>query len=164
LFVDPSDCIFSTWWNIPAYFETTSQGEFVSCPDEETCKERAKEKVGRELGGKYHEQNPTDYFGLAFRFLFPINHLSNGERGIELFRKGKFDMVLTDLGMPEMSGWEVCRAIKKINPHLPVGMITGWGAGIDQPQMEENRLDFVISKPFDSEEVLNQIAEKVSSK
>jgi hypothetical protein len=30
--------------------------------------------------------------------------------------------------------------------------------------MEENRLDFVISKPFDSEEVLNQIAEKVSSK
>jgi len=88
----------------------------------------------------------------------------NGERGIELFRKGKFDMVLTDLGMPEMSGWEVCRAIKKINPHLPVGMITGWGAGIDRPQMEENRLDFVISKPFDSEEVLNQIAEKVSSK
>jgi CheY-like chemotaxis protein len=63
-----------------------------------------------------------------------------------------------------MSGWEVCRTIKKINPHLPVGMITGWGAGIDQPQMEENRLDFVISKPFDSEEVLNQIAEKVSSK
>ena len=88
----------------------------------------------------------------------------NGERGIELFRKGKFDMVLTDLGMPGMSGWEVCRAIKKINPHLPVGMITGWGAGIDRPQMEENRLDFVISKPFDSEEVLNQIAEKVSSK
>lgn len=88
----------------------------------------------------------------------------NGERGIELFRKGKFDMVLTDLGMPEMSGWEVCRAIKKINPHLPVGMITGWGAGIDRPQMEENGLDFVISKPFDSEEVLNQIAEKVSSR
>ena len=81
LFVDPSDCIFSTWWNIPAYFETKSQGEFVSCPDEETCKERAKEKVGRELGEKYHEQNQTDYFGLAFRFLLPIDHFSNGERG-----------------------------------------------------------------------------------
>ncbi len=48
VFVDASDCLFSTWWNKPAYFVTTSEGEFFSCPDEETCVEKAEEQVQTE--------------------------------------------------------------------------------------------------------------------
>jgi hypothetical protein len=43
LLVDPVDNVFSTWWNRPAYFVTTSSGEFFNCPDEEVCVEKAKE-------------------------------------------------------------------------------------------------------------------------
>jgi hypothetical protein len=43
LLVDPVDNAFSTWWNRPAYFVTTSSGEFFSCPDEQVCIEKAKE-------------------------------------------------------------------------------------------------------------------------
>jgi len=88
----------------------------------------------------------------------------DGEKGVRLFKEGKFDMVLTDLGMPGMSGREVCRVIKTISPHTPVGMITGWGAEIGQSKMEEYGLDFFISKPFDLNQVLNAVAQALESK
>jgi PAS domain S-box-containing protein len=88
----------------------------------------------------------------------------DGEKGIRLFKEEKFDMVLTDLGMPGISGWEVCRAIKAICPHTPVGMITGWGAEMNQSKMEEHGLDFFISKPFDFNQILNVVAETIESK
>ena len=73
-------------------------------------------------------------------------------------------MVLTDLGMPGMSGWEVCRRIKEISPHTPVGMITGWGMELNRSKMEEYGLDFIISKPFDFNQILNVVAETIESR
>jgi len=102
------------------------------------------------------------------RTLGQVNHqvtlAEDGEKGLQLFKKGKFDMVLTDLGMPGMSGWEVCRMIKKISPYTPVGMITGWGTEMSQRQIEEVGLDFFISKPFDFNQILNVVAETMESK
>ena len=102
------------------------------------------------------------------RTLAKVNHqvtlAANGEKGIQLFKEEKFDMVLTDLGMPGMSGWEVCRMVKKISPDTPVGMITGWGAEMNQSKMDEYGLDFLISKPFDLNQVLNVVAETMESK
>jgi PAS domain S-box-containing protein len=102
------------------------------------------------------------------RTLANVNHqvtlAANGEKGVQLFKEGKFDMVLTDLGMPGMSGWEVCRMIKEISPDTPVGMITGWGAEMSQSKMDEYGLDFLVSKPFDLNQVLNVVAETMESK
>ncbi len=88
----------------------------------------------------------------------------DGEKGIRLFKEGKFDVVLTDLGMPGMPGWEVCRVIKTISPRTPVGMITGWGDKIAQSKMEEYGLDFYISKPFDLQQILNAVMQVLESK
>jgi PAS domain S-box-containing protein len=105
---------------------------------------------------------------VLFRTLAQVNHqvtlAEDGEKGVELFKKGKFDVVLTDLGMPGMSGWEVCRTVKKINPHTPVGMITGWGMEMSRSKMEEYGLDFFISKPFDFNQILNAVAEAMEPK
>jgi hypothetical protein len=43
LLVDPVDSVFLKWWKKPAYFVTTSSGEFFSCPNEQACIARAKE-------------------------------------------------------------------------------------------------------------------------
>jgi CheY-like chemotaxis protein len=88
----------------------------------------------------------------------------NGEDGIRLFKEEEFDIVLTDLGMPGMSGWEVGRAIKKMSPHTPVGMITGWEAEVDQAKIEENGIDFVIPKPFQFDQILKVVDETIASK
>ena len=45
ILVDPFHTIFPTWWAQPAYFVTISNGQFFSCPDEETCIEKAKEET-----------------------------------------------------------------------------------------------------------------------
>jgi PAS domain S-box-containing protein len=99
------------------------------------------------------------------RTLAQVDHqvtlAENGERGIQLFKERKFDIVLTDLGMPGMSGWEVCRVIKEISPHTPVGMITGWGTEMSQNKMKEYGLNFIISKPFDINKILNVVAENI---
>ncbi len=102
------------------------------------------------------------------RTLAQVDHqvtlAEDGEKGIQLFKERKFDMVLTDLGMAGMSGWEVCKIIKRISPRTPVGMITGWGSGVSQSKMEEYGLDFFISKPFDFNQILNVVAETIEPK
>jgi len=64
------------------------------------------------------------------RMLSQLSHqvtvTKNGDEALQIFREKEFDMVMTDLGMPGMSGWEVCKRIKEVSPHTPVGMITGW--------------------------------------
>jgi PAS domain S-box-containing protein len=88
-----------------------------------------------------------------------VNVAKNGEEGIRLIKEKEFDLVLTDLGMPGISGWEVCKTVKRMYPHLPVGMITGWGMELDQAKVEETGIDFFISKPFDFNHILKVVAE-----
>jgi PAS domain S-box-containing protein len=88
----------------------------------------------------------------------------NGEEGLRLFKEKEFDLVLTDLGMPGISGWEVSRGIKKMSPYTPVGMITGWGMEVDQSKLDENGVDFVIPKPFQFNHILKVIGEVIASK
>lgn len=82
---------------------------------------------------------------------------SNGEEGIALFEKGKYDLVFTDLSMPGISGWDVVKAIKRHNSDIPVIMVTGWGVGIDQAEMDRYGVDEVLPKPFDIDNVLSLV-------
>jgi signal transduction histidine kinase/CheY-like chemotaxis protein len=98
------------------------------------------------------------------RVKYQVNVAKDGEEGIRLFNEKAYDIVLTDLGMPGMSGWDVCREIKKMNPRTPVGMITGWGMEIGEEKIQEVELDFLISKPFDSNQILDIVAKTMESK
>ncbi len=69
-------------------------------------------------------------------------------KGLDKFKKNDFDLVLTDLGMPEMSGWELAKKIKEIDPGIPVGLITGWAVATPKEKMKEEGVDFILSKPF----------------
>ena len=70
-----------------------------------------------------------------------------GHEGLARFAAGRYDIVLTDLGMPDMTGWEVTRAIKATHPSTPVLLITGWGDVMEPP--EGTLVDGVVTKPFD---------------
>ena len=71
-----------------------------------------------------------------------------GKDGLKIFAKDGFDLVITDLGMPDISGWEVSKSVKKQNPSVPVILITGWGAEPDSYKVKDSGVDFVINKPF----------------
>ncbi len=90
--------------------------------------------------------------------------VSDGQEGIDHFKSGEFDLVFTDLGMPRVSGWEVGKAVKKINPAVPVAMITGWGMELNREKMSENGIDMMISKPFNLEQLMHLVSEAIELK
>jgi CheY-like chemotaxis protein len=89
---------------------------------------------------------------------------SSGEEGIERFREESFDLVFTDLGMPKMSGWEVARVLKGIDPKVPVALITGWGVELNKDKMKESGIDLVVSKPFNFDQVVRLVSEAMELK
>jgi CheY-like chemotaxis protein len=84
---------------------------------------------------------------------------SDGIEALQIFKKECFDLVLTDLGMPAMSGWEVASTIKKMAPDVIIVIITGWGSQLDHSELEKNGVDMVVSKPFRVDQILNLVQE-----
>ena len=68
------------------------------------------------------------------------------------------DLVLTDLGMPRMTGWDVARAVRARWPGLPVGMLTGWGEQIDEASPDRQMVAGVLAKPATPESLQEFIA------
>src|SRR5438034_995073 len=60
----------------------------------------------------------------------------------------RVDLVITDLGMPGMTGWEVARALRTRQPDLPVGLISGWTNSADFSAEEASHVAFVVAKPY----------------
>jgi DNA-binding response OmpR family regulator len=89
---------------------------------------------------------------------------SDGEEGIERFRSESFDLVLTDLGMPKLSGWDVGKTIKGINPKIPIAMITGWGVELDREKLSESGIDLIVCKPFNFDQVTHLVFEAMELK
>ena len=87
-------------------------------------------------------------------------------KGVELFEKEEFDIVFTDLSMPEMSGWEVADRLKSLSPEVVIVMITGWGTQVDSKKLKTHSIDLLMPKPFEVKkffEVLND-ARKIKKK
>jgi signal transduction histidine kinase/CheY-like chemotaxis protein len=80
-----------------------------------------------------------------------------GREGLELFQTTTFDLVFTDLGMPEMSGLEVAATVKEQSPTTAVVMITGWGMEMDEKRLREEGVDLLLCKPFDLVTVQNSV-------
>ncbi len=76
-----------------------------------------------------------------------------------MFKQKEFDLVLTDLGMPVMSGWEVAEKIKSINGKIPVALVTGWNIELDKSEMNRRGINLIVHKPFKMEQVLNLVQE-----
>lgn len=87
-----------------------------------------------------------------------------GKEGLEIFGKDDFDLVITDLGMPDMSGWEVSKSVKKEKPSVPVILITGWGVEPDPHKVKDSGVDLVINKPFQIDQLEKIIKQMINLK
>ena len=79
-----------------------------------------------------------------------------GREGLARFETGRYDLVLTDLGMPDLNGWDVARAVKASRARRPGAAAHGLG-GRGEPG-DVPRVEGIIKKPFD----LKQLAAAVS--
>ncbi|HXV77677.1 MAG TPA: response regulator [Candidatus Polarisedimenticolaceae bacterium] len=83
-----------------------------------------------------------------------VETAGSGREGVERASAAEFDLVLTDLGMPDMSGWEVASEIRAHRPHVPVILVTGWGATLSREEVERSGVSAVVHKPFEIQELI----------
>ena len=82
--------------------------------------------------------------------------VSDGARAVELFDTEKPDLMLLDVMMPKLDGWQVCREIRK-KSQCPIIMITAKGEVFDKVLGLELGADDYVVKPFETKEVIARI-------
>ncbi|MGN0654338.1 MAG: response regulator transcription factor [Oscillospiraceae bacterium] len=80
----------------------------------------------------------------------------DGEKGIEKFNATKPDIILLDIMLPVMDGWQVCREIRK-KSNVPIIMVTAKSETFDKVLGLELGADDYVVKPFDAKEVVARI-------
>jgi two-component system cell cycle sensor histidine kinase/response regulator CckA len=89
---------------------------------------------------------------------YTVLEAPDGIRGLQLYRRerDRIGLVLLDIVMPNMSGWEVLAELRERAPSLPVVLVSGYPA-TDQPEDTVENGDAFLAKPFALEELLNTV-------
>ena len=80
---------------------------------------------------------------------------ADGREGLTLFERGRYDVVLTDLGMPGMTGLALAKELKRRRA-VPVLLLTGWADELDAATAPS--VDLVVAKPFTRERLFEALA------
>jgi len=80
----------------------------------------------------------------------------NGESAVNAFREHNPDLILLDIMLPVMDGWQVCREIRK-SSQVPIIMLTAKGEVFDKVLGLELGADDYVTKPFDAKEIVARI-------
>ncbi len=81
---------------------------------------------------------------------------------LRLSENSNFSVVLTDHGMPGMTGLQLIAEIKRLYPNLPTLLLTGWGASVLANSKPEVMPDAILAKPIDRTDLLDALATAMS--
>jgi DNA-binding NtrC family response regulator/nitrogen-specific signal transduction histidine kinase len=90
-----------------------------------------------------------------------VTAAASGAEGLSRLEGGPFDVVITDLSMPVMSGWEVAHGVKKHDPALPVIVLSGWAVQPDPAALREAGVEVALAKPISVDELLAAVRNAV---
>ena len=86
-----------------------------------------------------------------------VDTASDGMEGLTKALNNKYDLILLDVMMPKMNGFEVCKNIRQAKIHIPILMLTAKGTIDDKTSGFDSGADDYLVKPFDIQEVLLRI-------
>ncbi len=88
---------------------------------------------------------------------YRVHTSTDGQEGLKLALNKHIDLLLLDIMLPGMNGYEICRRLKKEKPQLPVIMITARGSEMDTVAGLDIGADDYIPKPFGIPELLARV-------
>ncbi len=94
----------------------------------------------------------------------PETGLESVENSLKKDKNTKKKVVITDLGMPAVNGFEIARKTKMLDRKIPVIMLTGWGSFIEASHASLHGVDRIIPKPVRSDELIGILLELVSQR
>lgn len=81
---------------------------------------------------------------------YELIHAWNGEEAVELFEQTKPDIILMDISMPKMDGYEATTEIKRKDSVVPIIAVTAYAFATDKERMLESGFNGYVSKPINS--------------
>ncbi|MFQ5867914.1 MAG: PleD family two-component system response regulator [bacterium] len=90
----------------------------------------------------------------------------DGEEGLRMARERKPDLIILDLMLPEMDGYQVCESLK-VDPNtreIPVIVLTALDTGADFEKALEKKADWYITKPFEARHLLKRVTYLIEKK
>lgn len=88
---------------------------------------------------------------------YAVTPAVTGIEALKEFRKNNFGLILLDVMLPEMNGFDVCEEIRKENKNVPILFLTAKGSGEDRVQGLKLGADDYLTKPFNLEELLLRV-------
>ena len=98
--------------------------------------------------------------GLEYNLIeegYIVNWAKNGREAIDLFEKEKFDLIILDIMLPYVNGFEVAERVRKSDPQIPILMLTAKTESGDKVKGLEKGADDYMTKPFHLQELLLRV-------
>ena len=106
------------------------------------------------------EDEKTLAVGLEFNLVeegYLVEWAKDGREAISLFESGNFDMIILDIMLPYIDGFEIAEIVRKANPQMPILMLTARTSKVDKVKGLELGADDYITKPFHLKELLLRV-------
>ena len=100
------------------------------------------------------------------KLIFNVEIVENGLDALNLLKKTTFDLILTDINLPDLSGFEITKKVKELNIQTPVFAVTAYSYEEIKLQAIESGIDEVFVKPFKIQELsakINEIVRKIEN-
>lgn len=105
------------------------------------------------------EDNPrlADRIKTQLRKWYIVEHAASGSSGLEMMANADFDLIMLDLGLPDMRGLQVCSNIRMLSPNIPILVLTGIDTLSSRVELLDTGADDYLTKPFEPEELIARI-------
>lgn len=112
------------------------------------------------------EDNPSNYklVEVLLRREYDLVHAVNGAEAVRIFQEQGADLVLMDINMPVMDGYEAFRLIRELSPDVPVIALTAYAFETDRRRMFEAGFNDCLAKPLRVDELRTTVAGMLARK
>lgn len=86
---------------------------------------------------------------------YRVSEVTSARDAVQILKEDSVDLVLTDLMMPEINGWQLLRTVKRTFPDLPVVVLTGFIPEQGETILTERKADGYLTKPVDKDELVS---------
>jgi DNA-binding NtrC family response regulator len=100
------------------------------------------------------ETGARESLRMILKPIYEVHTAENGRKAIDFISQNEVDLVTLDLNMPELSGIEVLKEIKKLKPDIEVIIVTAYGTQGNAQEASRNGAGDFISKPFSVTDII----------
>ncbi|WP_303066463.1 ATP-binding protein [Alistipes indistinctus] len=145
------------WFRLPAGCVTTSgsAAEAIESPPESPCPDTGQPTL------LIAEDDPANYklFEVMLKKHYTLLHAWNGREAVEIFRANRPCMILMDIKMPEMDGYEATAAIRELSSDIPIVAVTAFAYPEDMRRIFSSGFNGCLPKPVSAESLKKKISE-----